>query len=57
MQVGFIGLGTMGTHMAGHAQKAGYKMVVNDLRKDAAAPHLAAGAIWADTPRAVADPM
>ena len=55
MQVGFIGLGTMGTHMAGHAQKAGYKMVVNDLRKDAAAPHLAAGAIWADTPRAVAE--
>ena len=51
MQVGFIGLGTMGARMAGNLQKAGYKLVVNDLRKDAAAPHLAAGAIWADTPR------
>ena len=55
MQIGFIGLGTMGTHMAGHAQKAGHKMVVNDLRKEAAKPHLAAGAAWADTPRAVAE--
>jgi 3-hydroxyisobutyrate dehydrogenase len=55
MQIGFIGLGTMGTHMAGHAQKAGHQMVVNDLRKDAAKPHLAAGATWADTPRAVAE--
>ena len=54
MQVGFIGLGTMGTHMAGHVQKAGFKLSVHDLRKDAAAPHLAAGAAWADTPRALA---
>ena len=54
MQVGFIGLGTMGARMAGNLQKAGYKLVVNDLRKDAAAPHLAAGAVWADTPRALA---
>src|SRR3954468_24372415 len=54
MQVGFVGLGTMGARMAGNLQKAGYKLVVNDLRKDAAAPHIAAGAIWADTPRALA---
>jgi 3-hydroxyisobutyrate dehydrogenase len=54
MQVGFIGLGTMGTRMAGNLQTAGFKLVVNDLRKDAAAPHIAAGAVWADTPRAVA---
>jgi 3-hydroxyisobutyrate dehydrogenase-like beta-hydroxyacid dehydrogenase len=54
MPVGFIGVGTMGTHMASHLQKAGFKVVVNDLRKDAAAPHLKAGAVWADTPRAVA---
>ena len=31
--VGFIGLGTMGARMAGNLQKAGYKLVVNDLRK------------------------
>ena len=55
MQVGFIGLGTMGARMAANLQQAGYKLVVNDLRKDAAAPHLAAGAIWADTPRALAE--
>lgn len=55
MQVGFIGLGTMGAHMARNCQGGGFKLVVNDLRKDAAAQHLAAGAIWAETPRAVAE--
>jgi 3-hydroxyisobutyrate dehydrogenase len=54
MQVGFIGLGTMGAHMARNCQAGGYQLVVNDLRKEAAAPHIAAGAIWADTPRALA---
>ena len=53
MQIGFIGLGTMGTRMAGNLQKAGFQLVVNDLRKDAAAPHLAAlSAACADTPAA-----
>ena len=54
MLVGFVGLGTMGARMAGNLQKAGYDLVVNDLRKDAATPHIAAGAVWADTPRALA---
>ena len=54
MQVGFIGLGTMGASMAANMQKAGYKLVVNDINRGAAAPHLAAGAAWADTPQAVA---
>jgi 3-hydroxyisobutyrate dehydrogenase len=54
MQVGFVGLGTMGTRMAGNLQKAGHNLVVHDLRKEAAAPHIAAGAAWADTPGAVA---
>src|ERR1043165_3066021 len=55
MQVGFIGLGAMGARMASNLQKAGYKLIVNDLRKDAAASRIAAGAIWADTPRALAE--
>jgi 3-hydroxyisobutyrate dehydrogenase len=55
MQVGFVGLGTMGTKMAASLQKAGYRLVVHDLRRDAATPHLAAGAVWADTPRQVAE--
>jgi 3-hydroxyisobutyrate dehydrogenase-like beta-hydroxyacid dehydrogenase len=54
MQVGFIGLGTMGAKMAANLQKAGYTLVVHDVRREAAAPHLAAGAVWADSPRQVA---
>ena len=41
--------------MASNLQRAGYQLVVNDIRADAAAAHLAAGARWADTPRAVAE--
>ena len=55
MNVGFIGLGTMGTHMAMNALKGGHRLTVYDLRRDAAGPHLAAGAKWGDTPRAVAE--
>jgi 3-hydroxyisobutyrate dehydrogenase len=54
MQVGFIGLGTMGAKMAANLQRAGYRLVVNDARREAAAPHLDSGAQWADTPRQVA---
>ena len=55
MKVGFIGLGTMGASMASNLQKAGHQLCVNDLRREAAAPHLAAGAVWKDTPREVAE--
>ena len=55
MKIGFIGLGTMGRHMASNLMKAGHALVVNDVRKAAAAPHLAAGAVWADTARGVAE--
>ncbi|MDB5811225.1 MAG: 3-hydroxyisobutyrate dehydrogenase [Betaproteobacteria bacterium] len=55
MRVGFIGLGTMGASMALNAQKAKHQLIVNDLRRDAAAPHIKGGAEWADTPRAVAE--
>ena len=55
MKIGFIGLGTMGRHMASNLMKGGYELVVNDVRREAAAPHLKAGAVWADTPRAVAE--
>ncbi len=55
MQVGFIGLGTMGAKMAASLQKAGYPLVVHDLRREAAAPHVTAGALWADTARQVAE--
>ena len=53
--IGFIGLGIMGGPIALHARQAGFPLVVHDVRKDAATAHLAAGATWADSPRAVAE--
>ena len=55
MKIGFIGLGTMGAGMAANLQKAGYQLVVNDLTRQAASRHLNDGAIWAETPKAVAE--
>jgi 3-hydroxyisobutyrate dehydrogenase-like beta-hydroxyacid dehydrogenase len=55
MKIGFIGLGTMGRHMAANLQKAGHELVVHDVRREAADPHVKAGARWADSPRAVAE--
>jgi 3-hydroxyisobutyrate dehydrogenase-like beta-hydroxyacid dehydrogenase len=55
MKIGFIGLGTMGRHMAANLQKAGHELVVHDVRREAAEPHVKAGARWADSPRAVAE--
>lgn len=55
MELGFIGLGTMGARMAASLQRAGYRLVIHDLRREAAAPLIAAGAVWADTPRQVAE--
>ena len=55
MKVGFIGLGIMGSSMATNAIKGGFDLVVHDIRREAAIPHLEAGAVWADTPRQVAE--
>jgi 3-hydroxyisobutyrate dehydrogenase len=55
MQVGFIGLGTMGASMASNLQTAGYKLVVHDVRRESAIPHLEAGAQLAGSPKAVAE--
>ena len=55
MNVGFVGVGTMGRHMAANLQKSGFSLVVNDVRKEAAESHLKNGATWADTPKAVAE--
>ena len=54
MRIGFIGLGNMGGPMALNVLKGGHSMVVTDIRHELAKPHLAQGARWADTPRAVA---
>ncbi len=55
MKVGFIGLGTMGAFIAANLQKAGHELVIHDIRREAGANRLAAGAVWADSPKAVAE--
>jgi 3-hydroxyisobutyrate dehydrogenase-like beta-hydroxyacid dehydrogenase len=53
--VGYIGLGVMGAAMVANLQKRGYSVIVNDVRREATASHLQAGATWANTPREVAE--
>jgi 3-hydroxyisobutyrate dehydrogenase len=55
MRVGFIGLGTMGASMALNVRRAGYEIVVNDIRAEASEPHLQAGALWVESARQVAE--
>jgi 3-hydroxyisobutyrate dehydrogenase-like beta-hydroxyacid dehydrogenase len=55
MKVGFIGLGTMGASMALNVRSAGFELIVNALRRETAAPHLKAGAVWADSARRVGE--
>ncbi|HEV8520452.1 MAG TPA: NAD(P)-dependent oxidoreductase [Burkholderiales bacterium] len=55
MRVGFIGLGLMGGSMALNARAGGHELIVHDVRRDAAAPHLKAGASWAVGAREVAE--
>jgi 3-hydroxyisobutyrate dehydrogenase-like beta-hydroxyacid dehydrogenase len=54
LQIGFIGLGMMGGPMASNLIKAGHKLVVHDMRREAAQPQLSAGAVWADSAEALA---
>lgn len=54
MNIGFIGLGLMGSGMAANILKSGFSLTVCDLRKDSAAELLANGAKWADTPAELA---
>jgi 3-hydroxyisobutyrate dehydrogenase-like beta-hydroxyacid dehydrogenase len=54
-KLGFIGLGTMGASLASNLQKAGYDLVVHDVGRQVAERHIAAGATWAETPRALAE--
>jgi 3-hydroxyisobutyrate dehydrogenase len=53
MNIGFIGLGTMGGPMALNAQSAGHPMRVHDLRQTAAAHLVENGATWAASVREV----
>jgi 3-hydroxyisobutyrate dehydrogenase-like beta-hydroxyacid dehydrogenase len=55
MMIGFIGLGTMGAFMAANLQRAGHQLVIHDIRREAGANRIAGGAIWAETPRELAE--
>ncbi|MDP2706061.1 MAG: NAD(P)-binding domain-containing protein, partial [Burkholderiales bacterium] len=54
MKIGFIGIGTMGGHMAFNLRKAGFEVTVNDLNRKLADRHIAVGAKWADSVRQLA---
>ena len=54
MRIAFIGLGNMGGSMALNLMKAGHTLVVHDLKRELATPHLDGGATWADSPQAAA---
>lgn len=45
----------MGKFMAANLQENGFDLVVHDLNKAAAQPHIAAGAAWADSPKALGE--
>ena len=53
--VGFIGTGGMGSGMAANLIKAGFRLVVNDLRREQAVALESQGAQFKDTPKAVAE--
>jgi len=55
MRYGFIGLGHLGAPLAGNLLREGFALTVHDRDQDAAAPLLAGGAHWADSPKAVAE--
>ena len=54
MQLGFVGLGAMGQLIVPRLMAAGHKVTGWNRSRDKAAPLIAAGMVWADTPRAVA---
>ena len=55
MKVGFIGLGHAGGKLAGTLLRNGVDLMVRDLDRAAAAPFLAAGAAFAESPGQVAE--
>ncbi len=50
MKIGFIGLGNVGSKLAGSLQRNGFDLTVRDMEASAAQPLLAAGAAWAESP-------
>jgi 3-hydroxyisobutyrate dehydrogenase-like beta-hydroxyacid dehydrogenase len=55
MNIGFIGLGNMGGHMARRLVEAGHAVTVYDTRQEAIGNLAALGAVAARSPKEVAD--
>ena len=55
MDIGFIGLGNMGAHMARRLLEAGHRVIVYDTRQEAIGNATARGAVAARSPAEVAD--
>ena len=53
-KVGWIGTGVMGSSMCRHVLSAGYRVILHSRTKAKAQPLLDLGAMWADSPCAVA---
>jgi 3-hydroxyisobutyrate dehydrogenase/glyoxylate/succinic semialdehyde reductase len=54
MKIGFIGLGIMGSRMAGNLQKHSHSLIVFNRSREKADPLVAQGAKWANSPAALA---
>src|SRR4051812_12600111 len=54
MRIGFIGTGNIGAPIAGQLLRAGNELVIHDLRQEAAASLLQAGARWGASPASLA---
>jgi 3-hydroxyisobutyrate dehydrogenase len=54
MKLGFIGVGSLGYHLAGSLLRTGFSLTVSDLNRSAAQGLIDAGAAWAPTAREVA---
>lgn len=52
--VGVVGLGTMGSRIAGRLLDTGYRVIATNRTRSRAEPLVARGMRWADTPREVA---
>lgn len=55
LHYGYVGLGNLGRHIAASLLRAGFRLTVHDLNPTLAAPLIAEGAHWADSPEALAE--
>ena len=54
-RIGWIGVGVMGRSMCGHIMAKGFHATIFSRTKEKALPLIEKGAVWADSPRGVAE--